>query len=362
MVIIIVNVRKTIESEVSVLLRILTNYIQIITTTISFSTNYPDSVSSFLAPAKSARKSSEAFMSFDCFATDYEIKGPFPSTSFLKLFLIMWLPIIIFLLTCIFWIIVYIFKRSWVKGLKRTLAISFISIVFLLHPRLAQEGFSIFRCVEIDSGNLKVRVDTDIACYSFEHIKWCILLGIPILLVWVTSLPLIALILMHRSVRKENSEGELKQNFLILYQGLKTKHFYWEFVNSLKKVIILISFLFPEPFKIGVPILTLLVAWRVQNYLRPYKYSHNNEIDMLGVNVAIVTLLCGMIYNQVNTLNSLNSVLLMIMTILNTIFIVQWIYLFVANLGEKYSICEQVGISLLQYLGCKGHEICPNEK
>ena len=50
------------------------------------------------------------------------------------------------------------------------------------------------------------------------------------------------------------------------------------------------------------------------------------------------------------------------MTILNTIFVVQWIYLFVANLGEKYPVCEQVGILLLQYLGYKNHEIYPNEK
>ena len=162
MIIIIVNVRKTVESEMSVLLRILTNYAQIITTTISFSTKFPTSLTDFLIPVKSVGDSSEAFLSFDCFITDYEVKGPFPSSSFLKLFLLMWLPIILFLFISIIWFLLYLFKRNWVKDIQRNLIITFISIVFLLHPKMAQEGLSMFRCVEIGNQNLKVRVDTDI--------------------------------------------------------------------------------------------------------------------------------------------------------------------------------------------------------
>jgi len=133
-------------------------------------------------------------------------------------------------------------------------------------------------------------------------------------------------------------------------------------VNSLKKVIILISFLLPDAYKIALSTSVLIITWRVQNYLQPYKHEYNNEIEMLGVNVGIVTLLSGMIYNQINTSNSLNSVLLIIMLALNAIFIVQWIYLLVANLGEKYTVFEQVNISLLHYLGCKDHEICTYEE
>ena len=93
MMIIVVNVRKTSESQVSILLRILTNYTQLITSTISFSSSHPDLLSDALVPVKSVGDSSTAFMSFDCFITDYEVKGPFPSNVFLKLFLLIFLPL-----------------------------------------------------------------------------------------------------------------------------------------------------------------------------------------------------------------------------------------------------------------------------
>ena len=65
MLIIIVNVRKTSESTISILLRILTNYAQLVTTTISFSTNYPETLTESLVPAQNVGDSSSAFMSFD---------------------------------------------------------------------------------------------------------------------------------------------------------------------------------------------------------------------------------------------------------------------------------------------------------
>jgi len=80
-------------------------------------------------------------------------------------------------------------------------------------------------------------------------LKWCALLGAPILIIWVISLPVIALILLKKNIHKEG-DNKVQQYFLILYQGLKIKHFYWEFVNSLRKVLILICFLLPPSYQI----------------------------------------------------------------------------------------------------------------
>jgi len=145
MMIIIVNVRKTSESEFSILLRILTNYAQLLTSAMSFSSNFPNAIGDALLPVNSIGDSSEAFMSFDCFIRDSEVTGPFPSTALFKLFLVFFLPLILFLLVSLIWVLVYFLKRKWVRDLQRNIAISFISIIFLLHPKMALEGFSIFR-------------------------------------------------------------------------------------------------------------------------------------------------------------------------------------------------------------------------
>jgi len=86
----------------------------------------------------------------------------------------------------------------------------------------------------------------------------------------VTTLPLFALVLMYKNVRKEG-ENKVKQYFLILFQGIKIKHFYWEFINSLRKVMILITFLLPGSYGTTASIIILILIWRFQNYLHPYK-------------------------------------------------------------------------------------------
>jgi len=65
MILIIINVRKTQESELSVLLRILTNYLQLITTSLAMSAEYPDSFTDILIPAQRIGGSSDTFLSFD---------------------------------------------------------------------------------------------------------------------------------------------------------------------------------------------------------------------------------------------------------------------------------------------------------
>lgn len=59
------------------------------------------------------------------------------------------------------------------------------------------------------------------------------------LAIWVVGLPLLALGIITKN-RKHLEEGKVKKYFLILYQGLKPKAYYWEFVNTFRKFLILI--------------------------------------------------------------------------------------------------------------------------
>lgn len=65
LVLIFINVNKTKESELSILFRIMTNYLQLITTSMSLSSGYPDSLTNVFIPANRIGGSSEAFLSFD---------------------------------------------------------------------------------------------------------------------------------------------------------------------------------------------------------------------------------------------------------------------------------------------------------
>ena len=118
--IIILNIKKTTESQLSVLLRIFTNYIQLVSIPLSFTITYPSAISNFFSVFSEIGSSSDTFLSFDWFIMDYDIKGPFPSNKILKLFLSLLLPIFLTVIFIIIWLLLYVFRRRWFPDQKHS--------------------------------------------------------------------------------------------------------------------------------------------------------------------------------------------------------------------------------------------------
>ena len=345
--IIIVNIRKTKESQMSILLRILTNYLQLISWTMSFNIKYPSSLIQLLSPFKDIGSSSEVFLSFDWFVTDFELKGPFGSNRMFKIFLTAFLPLILLIIFAVIWMILKLIRKTIVPNLQRNIIISFISIVFLLHPRLVQNSFTVFECVKIDSDDNRTIVNIEIIWFSSSHIKWMIAIALPILIVWVISMPLIALILLFKNYKKD-SDNKVKQYFLILYQGLKEEWFYWEFVNTLRKALILIAISILSTvsivYKIVISSIVLIISMRVQQRLRPYKDEANNEIELRAIIASFITVITGIIYVQDNQIELFNTAMFIIIVIINSWFLLEWMYLFSLWMQHKYRIFKIVSL------------------
>ena len=101
---------------------------------------------------------------------------------------------------------------------------------------------------------------------------------------------------------------------MILYQGLKEDKFYWEFVNTLRKFLILSVFGMLSSISlrlgiiIGVIIMTAIM--RLQQYLNPYKNEENNYIEIIAIEAAIVTIVAALIFLQENSIEILNVCIL----------------------------------------------------
>jgi hypothetical protein len=108
--IIVINVKKTEDSQISILIRIFTNYLQIMAASMSFNLKYPQVLTDIFYPVTRIGSTSETFLSFDCFIDDYELKGFTPSNEFFKLFLSLLLPIILFTIISLIWIILHFTK------------------------------------------------------------------------------------------------------------------------------------------------------------------------------------------------------------------------------------------------------------
>ena len=65
-----VNIRKQKESQTSTLLRIMTNYLQVIGSAMSFNLVYPTYLIEAMKPSQFFGETSETLLSFDCFFSD----------------------------------------------------------------------------------------------------------------------------------------------------------------------------------------------------------------------------------------------------------------------------------------------------
>ena len=164
----------------------------------------------------------------------------------------------------------------------------------------------------------------------------------PILIFWVIGMPVIAIVLLFRS-RKDSDDSKIKQYFLILYQGLKPKRFYWEFANTLRKLAILTVLLLPDTFKIAFASVILIISGRFQMSLKPYKNKDNNEIELLAITTGVLTILSSLIFAEEDKVTTINNFVIFTIIILNIIFLTQWLLLLLQIFEEKHKAIRTVG-------------------
>ena len=145
----------------------------------------------------------------------------------------------------------------------------------------------------------------------------------------------------YKGVRNEKEKRRFEY-FLILQQGLKPDKFYWEFVNTLRKVLILFSLVFNKTITITISLIILVVSARLQVYLKPYKKSANSKVEFLALMAGVATIISGVIFSQKNQIDSLNSVILIIMIVVNLKFVLEWFYLLLKVYEEKSQIASIV--------------------
>ena len=220
-----INLKKASDSQMATLMRIMTNYLQVISTVLAFDANFPNAINDIFSPAYMIGSSSESFVSVDCFIQDSEMNAFAPNATIFKIFLNSLLPIVLILFYSIIWVILHLVFKKYIKDVKRYIVVSMIVILFLLHPTLTRLGLSIFQCVQVGDNDFRVRVDINMKCYSDEHIKWCGLLGTSMVLIWGIGIPVSALVILIK-LRKSLDTWEVQKYLLMLYQGLKLDRYY----------------------------------------------------------------------------------------------------------------------------------------
>ena len=340
LVLTITTIRKKKEDQVSILLRIMTNYLQLISAAYSFNLKFPDGFLEIFGSIEIIGASSDSFLSFDCFVKDSEIKFLVPSTEIFKAFLTIFLPIVLIVIFVLIWVILYLINSKVFRNLKRNIIISVICTLFLLHPNVTKQALSLFECISVGDNDMRMRTNMDYDWYSTDHIKWIAIVGSPSLIIWVIATPIFAFVILYKN-RNRLEEESIKKYYSILYQGLTRKVFYWEFINTIKKVVIIsvntILSVISVIYRLLLCIILLVIVERLQQRLKPYKLEKNNDIEIKAIIAGTTVLFLGLIFEESAEDNhpEFNTVGLIIVVIYNSVFLLQWTYLFLYSLNFK---------------------------
>jgi hypothetical protein len=340
-----VNIRKKKESQSSILMRIIANYFQVMTATLAYGMRFPEMMLVLFEPIGRVGQSSSTLLSFDWFVKDSQLKLFTPSNPFFKAFMTAILPILLFLgITSVFVILHLIFPK-WFTDFKRNVVVSTITILFLLHPTLTTTAFGMFQCVQVDEGISFVKIDLNMEWYSADHIIWWCIIAVPMLVVWVFGWPILAFVALFKNRHKLN-DAEFQRYFIVLYQGLKDDRFYWELINTGRKVIIVSINVFLSGYQLfykGASAVILIVVFlRLQIALKPFKLELNNEWELLSYMASLITLFGGLLYvTDVLRLKSVDLFAFFVILLINVYFLLFWTYLMLSTYN-KYKCVKKL--------------------
>ena len=185
------NIRTTEDSPSSILIRILTNYFQVVTSAASFNLTFPSSLNNFFQGVKTVGQSAQIFLSVDWFIQDFGIVKTDDTTEYFKALMTSLSPFIFWLIIVAVWFIIQIFKRYSLIDFRSKIIISVWIILYLLHPTLTGMAMGLFNCYEVDTGQFWLYKDLKIRCWQGTHPVWAFGLGIPMIIFWIVGLPVI---------------------------------------------------------------------------------------------------------------------------------------------------------------------------
>ena len=160
------------------------------------------------------------------------------------------------------------------------------------------------------------------------------------MIIWVITPPLFAFLILLKN-RNQLEEDHMKNYYLILYQGLRREVFYWEFINTIRKVLIIslntILSILSLKYKILLGIIILISIARIQMTVKPYKIEVNNKIEVMSIIAGMLILYCGIIFEegQDHDYPLFDSLALLILVVSNAMFVTQWLYYFLISIKFK---------------------------
>ncbi|EWS76293.1 transmembrane protein, putative (macronuclear) [Tetrahymena thermophila SB210] len=195
------------------------------------------------------------------------------------------------------------------KFMRHNLSYIYSGLVFLfifMQPNMIQNLLGAMSCREIDNQKY-ILSDISFKCYTPIHKKFIGFILMPGLLIWGFVIPFFILFKLNKNKDKLD-DAKIRLIYGFLYQDYKTKNFYWEFVKSYMKIVIVCIYNFygdPYTNKLVIALIVFILYIVVLVKFTPYQMIYFQQTDRNSMVVIIILVLMNIfLYNKPDTVQS----------------------------------------------------------
>ena len=120
-------------------------------------------------------------------------------------------------------------------------------------------------------------------------------------MIWGIGIPAAGLTLLIK-FKQRLETWEVERYLLMLYQGLNKNRFYWEFVNTVRKSLLLSISVFMSTssifYRVLVATIIMIIMKDIQDRLKPYKLAINNRLELSEITTGSVTIFTSIVFDN----------------------------------------------------------------
>ncbi|KAL4477075.1 hypothetical protein ABPG72_015388 [Tetrahymena utriculariae] len=191
-------------------------------------------------------------------------------------------------------------KLKWTKFDKNHIISGLVFLIYFLQSNMVSNLLSVMACREIDNQKY-ILADVTYSCYTKTHIQYIFTICIPGLLLWAVILPIFII----RTLSKNKNSLDnynIRIPYGFLYQDYKQQYYYWEFVRSyLKIIIIVVMNFYGDPYnnKLVIAAILFLLYLVLLQKAQPYNMIYYQQVDKRSIVVLIIIILMNIfLYNK----------------------------------------------------------------
>ena len=333
---------KSKSNKAAILMKILTNYLQLVSIVSSFDFKWSEDTSNVMGGQSQASEATGQIFNFDCVLKSLGTQNIGLRSFFLKLTFIAIFPVLAYFICKLVWFIIYSKrhrKTVWkhLVEMNNRVTTSIVVIMFMIHPNIVKTSIYGFRCKNLSNLSNPVYFldqDYEMQCWESTHLKWVLFLALPSLILWGFGIPMLALFHIRRNLEKFQ-DFEFKKAFGFLYDGYKLDRYFWEFVILYRKITMVFILVFLVTYSLATQALAILavcfLSYLIHIKSQPFIDPELNDAEKKSLINSSFTIYIGLYYISGNLPKAVDVLLLILLVLVNANFVLIWLKAFLSE-------------------------------